>query len=140
MRTRVASLALAVSLVAICDPLFGHHGNVAYDESKIVVLKEATVTKFIWANPHNLILFDMKDSNGQVTHWSVEGGSPSALSNLGWTRNSVQPGDVITVYLTQSKLHTPAGRLTQIVLADGTVLKDSSKLREDGSYRDKPTN
>ena len=122
-----------MSLLAVCAPLFAHHGNVAYDESKLVVLKEATVTRFIWANPHNLILFDMKDSKGQITHWSVEGGSPSALSNLGWTRNSVQPGDVITVYLTQSKLRTPVGRLNKIVRADGTVLKDST-------YTDSPAN
>lgn len=127
---RVKFFALVVGLLAVCGPLFAHHGNVAYDESKIVVLKQATVTRFIWANPHNLILFDMKDNKGNITHWSVEGGSPSALSNIGWTRNSLQPGDVITVYLHQSKLGSPAGRLNKIVRSDGTILKDSTYTEE----------
>jgi len=110
----------------ICGPLLAHHGSVAYDESKVVVLKEATVTRLVWANPHNIVLFDVKDSKDKVVHWSAEGGSPSALSILGWNRNSLQPGDVVTVYLVQSKLDTPVGRFIKVVLADGTTLKDSS--------------
>ena len=42
--------------------------------------------------------------------------------NVGWNRNSLQVGDVITVYLHQSKIGTPAGRFTKLVRADGTVL------------------
>ena len=53
-------------------------------------------------------------------------GSPSSLGLLGWTKDSVQPGDVVTVYIYQSKTGRPVGRLNRIVLADGTALKDSA--------------
>ena len=136
MKTKaVASLVLVVGLLAVCAPLFAHHGNVAYDEEHIVVLKGATVTRFIWANPHNLVLFDMKDAKGNVTHWSVEAGSPSALSNVGWTRDSLHPGDVVAVYLHQSKLGSPAGRLNKIVCADGTELRDSTYGQDPASAK-----
>src|SRR5215831_7566745 len=43
-----------VVLFLACGPAFAHHGAAAYGD-KIVVLKEATVTKFIWANPHTIL-------------------------------------------------------------------------------------
>ena len=126
MKLRPTSLALVFGTLIQCVALFAHHGNVAYDTSKVVVLKGAMVTKLLWANPHTVIEFDMTDSKGTVVHWAGEAGSPSALSLLGWHKTSVQPGDVITVYIYQSKTGNPIGRLNKIVLADGTELKDSA--------------
>jgi hypothetical protein len=135
MKTRlVTSLALVACFLTFCGPLFAHHGNVAYDTNKPVVLKDATVTKFNWSNPHSFILFDAKDDKGNVLHWAGEAGSPSALGPLGWTKISLQPGDVITVYIYQSKTHLPVGRLNKIVLADGTTLRDT-QLGNDGAQR-----
>jgi len=123
---QVMFLALVVGFLMLGIPLFAHHGNVAYDTSKAVVLKGATVTKFVWANPHTFIMFDVKDDKGNVLHWSGEAGSPSALRLLGWSQSSIAPGDTITVYIYQSKTGNPVGRLNKIVLADGTELKDSA--------------
>lgn len=105
-------------------PLLAHHGAAAY-ANKMVELKNATVTKFVWANPHTILLFDVKDENGNVTHWAGEAGSPSAVGLLGWTKSSVQVGDVITVYIFPSKSGSPVGRLNRIVFADGRTLRDS---------------
>ena len=121
---RLKSLALLVGFLTISVSLFAHHGATAY-LNKIVVMKDVTVTKFIWANPHVIVLFDMKDDSGNVLHWAAEAGSPSAVSPVGWTRNSVQSGDVITVYLYPAKSGNPVGRLNKIVLADGKTLRDT---------------
>jgi|HubBroStandDraft_6_1064221.scaffolds.fasta_scaffold343074_2 hypothetical protein len=122
----VTLLAWVVCFLMVRAPLFAHHGNVAYDTSKTIVLKEATVTKFVWANPHSVVMFDAKDDKGNVQHWAGEAGSPSALGLIGWSSKSIQPGDVITVYIYPAKTGRPVGRLNRIVLADGTVLKDSA--------------
>lgn len=122
----IASVVLVLALLAICVPTFAHHGSAVYDTSKPVVLNSAVVTRFVWANPHSIALFDVKDDKGNVTHWSAEAGSPSALGLIGWTKNSIKPGDVITVYVFQSKTGNTVGRLNRIVLADGTALKDSA--------------
>jgi hypothetical protein len=115
---------LVVGLLSVCKSLFAHHGSAAYTD-KIVTLKDVTVTKFQWANPHSIVMFDVKDDKGDIVHWAGEAGSPSALSLIGWTKNSLQVGDMVTVYIFQSKAGTPVGRLNRIVLADGTALRDS---------------
>jgi hypothetical protein len=122
MKTKHVTLfALAAGLLAICTPLFAHHGSAAYENAKEVVLKNATVTKVNWGNPHTLVLFDVKDDKGNVVHWVAEAGAASAVSTTGWTKNAVQPGDVITVYLYQAKNGQPIGRAGKVVLADGTT-------------------
>ena len=121
------SLALFGGLLTTCGLLFAHHGSASYKADKVVVLKQATVTRYLWANPHTMVLFDVKDDKGNISHWAGEAGSPSAVRPLGWTKNSLQAGDVITVHLYLSKFESHVGRLDKIVLADGTTLKDSPR-------------
>lgn len=116
-----------------CSAMFAHHGSTAYDTSKVVVFKGVTVTKFLWANPHAIIQYDVKDEKGVVQHWVAEAGTPQTLVLSGWSKTSVQAGDVLSVYLYQSKSGNPVGRLSKIVLADGTELKDSAL-----GYKDAP--
>ncbi len=121
------SLALLGVLLAVGVPVFAHHGSASYKTDKIVVMKQVTVTKFLWANPHTMLLFDVKDDQGNISHWAGEAGSPAAVRLLGWSKNSLQPGDVITVLLYPSKFESHVGRLDKIVLADGTTLKNSPR-------------
>jgi len=124
MTTKVAALSILAGVLAASSTMFAHHGNAAYDGS-VVELKNATVTKLAWANPHTIIEFDVKDEKGQPVHWAAELGSPSALGLIGWSKTSVTPGDMITVFVHQAKSKNPVGRIDHIVLADGTSLRDS---------------
>ena len=113
-------------ILAACSPVLAHHGNVAY-AYEVVEFKQATVTKFLWSNPHSHIDFDVKDQSGNVVHWVCETGGPEALSSIGWSQTSLTPGDVITVYMYPAKTGNPTGRLNKIVLADGTTLHDTQE-------------
>ena len=124
MKTKLIVFPLLAVALAVCLPMFAHHGGQAYD-NKDVVLKDATVTDFFWANPHTIIQFDAKDAAGKVAHWAGELGSPSALGLRGWTKVSLKKGDVITVHIHQSKTGNPVGRISYIELADGSTLRDS---------------
>jgi hypothetical protein len=126
----LASFVLFLGLLAACGPVLAHHGNAAY-ENKSIELKQATVTRFLWSNPHSLLYFDVKDEKGNVAHWVGETGSPSALVLIGWTKTCVVPGDTISVYIYPAKSGNPAGRLNRIVLADGSTLHDT-QLGGDG--------
>jgi hypothetical protein len=130
---RLKSFVLLSGVLSICIPLLAHHGAAAYVD-KIEVMKDATVAKFVWANPHSIILFDVKDDKGNVTHWAAEAGSPSAIGLLGWNRNSLKSGDVITVYLYPAKSGNPVGRLNKVVLGDGSTLRDSQLGGEKKEY------
>jgi hypothetical protein len=126
MRTKLVALLSLSGMLAVSFPIYAHHGNTAYDESKEVVLKDATVKNFLWANPHTIVQFEVKDEKGNPVLWAGELGSPSALINLGWTKTSLHNGDVITIYIHQAKTHNPVGRISHVALPDGTQLRDSS--------------
>ena len=131
MKTRLITLSIVAVILAISIPLFAHHGNAAY-EANLTEVKNATVTKVLWANPHTLILFDAPNDKGELVHWNAEMGSPSALANVGWTKVSLTPGDKITVFIHQAKTKNPVGRIQYMLLADGSKLTDSGGAGEGG--------
>jgi hypothetical protein len=120
----VAAFVLAGGVLAVGSPVMAHHGNAAYADT-ITEFKQATVTKVAWANPHALINFDAKNAKGEVVHMVVETAAPQALRLIGWSKDSVAPGDVVTVRMYVAKNGNPAGRLNKIILADGSELHDT---------------
>jgi hypothetical protein len=132
----LAFILVVAGLLAVCTPLFAHHGAAAYDMSKPVELKDAVVTKYSWLNPHVLIYFELKDSTGKVTQWTVEAGSPAAVGVVGWSRNSIKVGDTVTIWVFQTKTGLPVGRLNKIQFADGSMLRDSQVGGDNGERTD----
>ena len=126
------ALLLSVGLLTICGTVMAHHASAAYAD-KPMEFKNVTITKFSWINPHSLIYFDAKDANGNVVNWTCETAAPQALRLIGWTKESFAPGDVVTITLNPAKNGNPAGRLNKMVLADGTVLRDTVLGRDGGS-------
>ena len=122
MKSKVFSvLALAVGLLATSGTLLAHHGTNLYDMTKPVVLK-GTITKFEWGNPHNQIYFDVTDDKGTTAHWVAATEPPAVMTERGWTRKSLNPGDAVTVYIFAAKNGAPVGNLQRLVLANGTEL------------------
>ena|ERR1700722_471300 len=115
---------LCVGFLGVCGSALAHHGSAAYSD-KLAELKQATVTKFLWASPHCLINIDAKDDKGNVKHWVVETGPSTNVGLIGWSKSSLAPGDVIDAYVWPSKTGNPVGRLNKIVLSDGTELHDT---------------
>jgi Family of unknown function (DUF6152) len=96
---RIATvLAAGLAATMAATTTSAHHSFPAqYDAEKPVTLTGA-VTKVEWMNPHILFHIDVEDpETGEVTNWALEMGSPNTLLRLGWTRNSLQTGDVVTV-------------------------------------------
>jgi hypothetical protein len=122
---------LLAGVMAVAGPLLAHHGNAAYDDN-VTEFKQATITKFGWANPHALINFDAKDAKGKLVHMVVETAAPQALRLIGWTKTSLNPGDVVTVRMYVAKNGNPAGRLNKIILKDGSELHDTQLGGDEG--------
>ena len=122
---------LGLGLLTVSVPVLAHHGNAAYADD-FTEFKQATVTKFAWANPHALISFDATDAKGNLVHMVVETAAPQALRLIGWGKASVMPGDVVTVRMYVAKNGNPAGRLQKIILADGSELRDTQLGGEAG--------
>jgi hypothetical protein len=119
---RIKLATILLGFLAVSVPLFAHHGAAAYDTTKKITLK-ATVTEWFWANPHCFLKFDAKDDKGNVVHWAVEASNPADMVNLGWSKESFKPGDEVTVTFEPVKNGQPIGRVEQVVLASGQILK-----------------
>lgn len=113
------ALAIGVSIFSL--PLFAHHGNAAYDTGKSVTLK-GTVTQWVWAFPHCMLQLEVTDDQGQVVLWTAETENPSSMIHFGWTKQSLKPGDQITVTVVPGKNGKPIGRILEIVLSNGQKL------------------
>ncbi len=100
---KLAILITGVGLLATAAPVWAHHAFAAeFDSTKPVKLK-GTVTKMEWINPHAWIHIDVKNDDGTVTSWMVEGGSPNTLLRNGFTKASLPVGTEIVVDGYQAK-------------------------------------
>ena len=115
---------LVTSLCVFVGSGFAHHGtNASYDTDKQVTLT-GVITEFVWSNPHCQIYFDVKDEKGNLVHWGAETNSPGQLRTGGWSRETLKAGDQVTVTLDGvAKSGAPIGRIKEVMLADGTVMR-----------------
>jgi hypothetical protein len=111
----------AVVLFLVSVPIFAHHGAASYDLSKMTTLK-GTVTSIQWMNPHATINIDVNETTGKTQKYIVESVSPLGLSRRGWTKDSLKPGDQITVSGNLSQNGTHILRLKKIVFPTGQEL------------------
>ena len=124
MRNRSAIIfLLAFGLGIVSLPLSAHHGNAAYDYEKTVTIK-GMVTAWIFANPHSLMKLDVTDDKGNVQHWVLEGNAAS-LSDAGWHKTTMKPGDAVIVDVMPPKNGAQVGRIRRILAPDGTVIADA---------------
>lgn len=116
--SRPLGAALLLTL-ACAAPLAAHHSFAAqYDRTKAITLK-GTVTKVEWANPHIYFYLDVKEADGKVVNWAIEGGAPNALYRNGWRKNSLQAGNVVTVDGWLAKDGSKLANMRTVVLPDG---------------------
>jgi len=115
MKTSFA-VVVGAGLLLAAVPAIAHHAFAAeFDASKPVKLT-GTVTKVEWANPHVWFYLDVKDETGRVTNWGMEMGGPNGLLRAGWTRNSMKPGDVVTVDGFRARSGKDLGNATAVIL------------------------
>lgn len=122
MRIKSAAIFVGAVLCLAAVPAWAHHAFAAeFDASKPVTLK-GTVTKVEWINPHSWIHIDVKNADGTVTNWMVEGGSPNALLRRGVTKSLLPEGTEIVIDGYRAKDGTFRANGRNITLADGRKL------------------
>src|SRR5579864_2562400 len=103
MQTILSVSLAALGLVLAVKPASAHHAFAAEFDAKKPVKLRGVVTKMEWINPHAWIHIDVKGSDGTVTNWMIECGSPNTLLRAGFTKNAVTEGMEIVVDGYQAK-------------------------------------
>ena len=119
-RAMFAAALFAVLTIAI--PARAHHAFAAeFDVNRPLKLR-GTVTKMDWINPHSWIHIDVKNADGTVTSWMIEGGSPNSLLRRGFTKHSLEPGTQIVVEGYQAKDGANRANGRDLTFPDGRKL------------------
>ena len=90
-------LGVLAGLLFATVPLYAHHSFAAMYDSNKPVKFTGKVTKMEWMNPHIYYYVDVTDAAGKVVSYAVEGGTPSSLQRNGWKKDSLKPGDTVTI-------------------------------------------
>ena len=118
-RGRLAALA-AMLLLAVGVTAHAHHSFAMFDMSKTVSYK-GKIKELQWTNPHVWVELTVDEKDGPVTY-AFEGAAIAVLKRVGWTRDSVKAGDVVTVVGHPYKNGKPGGSIDHLILADGRKL------------------
>ena len=119
MKSRLIVLIAGLGLVVTAAPIAAHHSFAAEYDAKQPVTLKGPVTKVEWTNPHARFYVDVKDDKGTVTNWNLELASPNVLTRQGWTRKSLNVGDVVTVEGSLAKDGSKMANARLVTLASG---------------------
>ena len=121
-RTLLALFTIVATLLAAAPRLEAHHAFAAeFDQNKPIKL-QGQVTRMEWINPHSWIHLDVKNPDGTVSKWMIEGGTPNTLVRRGFTKESLKEGTEITVEGFRAKNGALRANGADLILPDGRRL------------------
>lgn len=111
---------LLIALVLLVPALWAHHSMAGFDRTQAKSL-EGVVKNFAWQNPHAWIELEVT-TEGKTVVWNFEMTAPAYLARAGWKKNTIKPGDKVTVVGNPLKTGEPGALFVSVTLPDGTKM------------------
>ena len=108
----------------MCATLSAHHSTVAYVRKPHRAQECNDHESSLGESTHHPDI-RRERSPRRVVGWSAETGSPGSVARVGWNRNSVKPGDKVTIELYPARNGAHVGRLKKVIFPDGRELLDT---------------
>jgi hypothetical protein len=126
---RVNRIAIPAFILLLVLPLRAHHSfSSEYNITSQIRLK-GEITGVEWTNPHVFVTMAVREENGELQQWHVEGGAVSYLNASGWTpellRQMVRAHETIAItgYLARKNAGPVQGAWgKEIEMTDGRKL------------------
>ena len=127
LRRRVpfASVVVLTGFLAFASSGYGHHSFSAHYDIDVEVMVTGVVTDYRFINPHVLVFLDVRNAAGSIEQWIAETNSPSLFRRRGgaFKRDSLKPGDVITLAGHPSRVNENDLHISLIVFPDGSEFR-----------------
>ena len=118
MRKRLFALA-SLGVVMAAAPVWAHHSFAAQFDDKAPVTIKGTLSKMEWLNPHTWIHVDVKEPDGKVVTWAIEGATPNSLLRRGLRQSDFPNGVELEVHGYKAKNGTPVASGEKLTFTDG---------------------
>jgi len=89
---------LLITILMLISQASAHHSTQGiYKDEPIEVT--GTVIEWVFVNPHPFLTIEVIAESGEAQEWDVSFGGPAAvaMTRRGFSKDTFQPGDVITV-------------------------------------------
>jgi hypothetical protein len=113
----IASASLGI--VIATAPVKAHHSFAAQFDDKAEITVKGTLTKMDWLNPHTWIYVDVKQADGKVVSWAIEGAAPNGLLRRGLRRADFPLGSELTIRGFRARNGTATAAAQDVTFADG---------------------
>ncbi len=119
-RRKLTATLTGGALLALGGTATAHHSYAMFDQDHPIELV-VVVKEFKFTSPHSFILLVVKETDGSVTNWSLEGLSASALVHDGWSSKMINPGDEYKFTILPLRSGAPGGAWSadKVKLLDG---------------------
>ena len=115
---KILPLATAAMLnLLLMSAALAHHSFAMFDMTKSVTFK-GTVKDVQWTNPHVWVELTVEEG-GKKVDYSFEAAAIPVLKRVGWNRDTIKTGDVVTVVGHPYKDGRPGGSVDHLICADG---------------------
>jgi hypothetical protein len=120
---KILSTVLLAGILSVCGSAVAvaHHSAAAFNTQQEVKIT-GTVTEYRFANPHVYIALSVKNDNGSSRRVDVEAGAASVLVGLGFSKNSVKAGEVVTIVGNPGRKDPNLVLGKELYKADGTYV------------------
>ena len=118
MRTLLVALA-SLGVVMAAAPVAAHHSFAAQFDDKAPVTLKGTLSKMEWLNPHTWIHIDVKEPDGKVVTWAIEGATPNSLLRRGLRQTDFPLGKELEVHGYRARNGTPVASGEKLTFTDG---------------------
>jgi hypothetical protein len=93
---KIALIFACAALVAAAAPVLAHHSAAAFDTQKKTSVT-GKVVEYRYMNPHIYLTLEVTKEDGTKQRMDVEAGAASVLNALGFTKDKLKSGDIVTI-------------------------------------------